>query len=261
MKELNEDYIQRLDQIAEELQENEIYTKYLDEEEEEDYQSLRELYEPQIAEIYEEVAGKHPLQLLAFETHLLDEKFEGMFLPRILGYAVLRGVINEVDEEYIYLRPQEHFKSILCAICNSSNFDYLKKRIGQTIQIGFAMSSDIWITSLINQFANKKIRYFLQGQKLHRYRVREERERGYKRYKNQFRNENFHSTVFPNNVSELKVLYPSIKNFIYERVKMKADNGSLIKPLDKFVATSEFFGFAPVECFNKNPCCLPPVLK
>jgi len=139
MKELNEDYIERLDQIANDLQENEVYTKYLDEEEEEDYQSLRELYEPQIADIYEEVADKHPLQLLAFEAHLLDERFEGMFLPRILGYAVLRGVINE---DYIYLRPQEHFKNILTAICNSSNFDYLKKRIGQTIQIGFAMSSD-----------------------------------------------------------------------------------------------------------------------
>lgn len=237
MNPLNEEYQKRLEQIAQQIQGSEEYAKYLDEEEEEDYQSLRELIEPNINNLYNEVAAAFPLQLIALEEALLDEKFEGMFLPRILGYSILRGQVNE---EYKYYRPQQHFKKILRAICQSSNFDVIRKRIGQTIQTGFALSSDIWITSLINEIANKRIRYFLQSQKLTKFRVEKERRIGYLRYRNQFKKEIYHTAKFPANLQELKTEFRSVKSFIQQRIKYNGDNSTLIPEIKKFLDNEEF---------------------
>ncbi len=55
--------------------------------------------------------------------------------------------------EIWFILQRRCFKEVLFAICNSSNFEYLRKRIGQTIQTGFALSSDIWVTNLINEIA------------------------------------------------------------------------------------------------------------
>ena len=166
MYDLDKKYLERLEALAAEIQDSEELSTYLDTEEEEDYARLKEMFEPRIALVYNEVAAKDPLQLIAFETVLLDDAFEGLFLPRLLGYSVLRGDINNKVK---YTLPQDHFKAVLLTICESANFDILRKRIGQSIQIGFAMSSDIWITNLINSIDNKRIRYFLQGQKFHDY--------------------------------------------------------------------------------------------
>ena len=239
MDALDAQYQERLDAVAENLLKSEILERYLEEEEEEDFQALRDAFEPKIAAIYDEVAANHPLQLIAFEQALLDPKFEGVFLPKLLGYSVLRGQLNEHIK---YTHPQDHFKDVLMAICNSSNFDYLKKRIGQSIQVGFSMSSDIWITNLINDIPNKRIRYFLLGQKLEKLRIPKERMINYKRYANQFRNDNFYTAPFPTNTSELKVLYPELKIFITGRIKRGYDNSSLIPSIKKFLDTPEFQG-------------------
>ena len=69
------------------------------------------------------------------------------------------------------------------------------------------MSSDIWITNLINVIENKKIRYFLQGQKNSKFRDLKERKIALARYKNQFRNENYFACDFPTNLTELKIQY------------------------------------------------------
>ena len=135
MKALDKKYQTQLDEIANAIQNSEELKQYLEEEEEEFYQALRDNNEPAILKLYEEVALNDPLQILSFEKEIMKESFEGLFLPRILGYSVLRGVINN---NYKYIRPQAHFEEILLAICNSSNFDYIRKRIGQTIQMGFA---------------------------------------------------------------------------------------------------------------------------
>ncbi len=239
MKELAKNYSDRLDEIAEGIQASEELASYLEEEEEEFYQSMRDRFEPQIKDLYAEVSHDHPLQLFAFENILVEDRFEGLFLPRILGYAVLRGVINS---NYKYLRPQNHFKKILMAVCNSSNYDLIRKRIGQTIQMGFALSSDIWITNLTNQIVNKKIRYFLQGQKLPRYRDVRDRAVGHKRYLNQFQNENYMTTEFPSSKSELKVLFPSLRSFIHYRVLKDLPHTSYISEIKSFLDNPEFVG-------------------
>ena len=60
------------------------------------------------------------------ETVLLEPEFEGMYLPKILGYSVLRG---EVDKQYKYTRPQRPLQSGAAGtICHSSNFDILRKK-------------------------------------------------------------------------------------------------------------------------------------
>lgn len=232
MEPLNKDYQERLEAIAKQLQDSEEYSKYLEEEEEDDYQSLRELIEPNINNLYKEVAAAHPLQLITLEEALLDDRFEGMYLPRILGFAILRGQVNE---NYLFYRPQQHFKKILMAICRSSNFDMIRKRIGQTIQTGFAFSSDIWITSLINEISNKRIRYFLQSQKLTKFRDVKERKIGYLRYKNQFKNDVYHTATFPTDLPGLKTEYRSVKAFITERIIQKGDNSTIIPEIKKFL--------------------------
>lgn len=239
MYELDQQYLEELETIAAEIQESDELARYLDSEEEEDFTRLKELYEPRIAHQYEKVAKDNPLQLISFELVLLDPIFEGLFLPKILGYSVLRG---EVNEQVKYVRPQEHFKDILLAICQSTNFEILKKRIGQTIQIGFALSSDIWITNLINSITNKRIRYYLQGQKLDRYRRDADRKVGLDRYLNQFRNDYFHTADFPTTAADLPVLFNPLKNFLIHRASVKVNNSSLLEPLDSLVSNEALYG-------------------
>ncbi|MBP9872663.1 MAG: hypothetical protein KBC60_01430 [Haliscomenobacter sp.] len=239
MYELEQEYLEELEALAGEIQESEDLAKYLESEEEEDYNRLKEAFEPQIGLLYNRVAAENPLQIIPFELVLLDPAFEGLFLPKILGYAVLRG---ELNDQYHYVRSQEHFKEVLMAICNSTNFEILKQRIGQSIQIGFALSSDIWITNLINSIPNKRIRYFLQSQVLEKFRRLPERANGYQRYNNQFRNDNFQTAEFPETATELPVFFSSLKNFLLYRASIKADNASLVVPVASFVENKEFQG-------------------
>jgi hypothetical protein len=239
MYDLDETYLERLEELAGEIQGSDELNQYLEEEEEEMFMRLKEMFEPRIAMIYDEVAAKDPLQLIPLELVLLDEAFEGLFLPKILGYSVLRG---EINEDYKYVRPQDHFKEVLLTICNSANFDILKKRIGQSIQIGFALSSDIWVTNLINSIENKRVRYYLQGQKLEKYRRLKNRKAGYERYQRQFKSDNYMTAEFPETTGELKTLFSPLKNFIIYRVKIDADNSSIIPPLKGFIENEDFKG-------------------
>ena len=188
MEKLSKQYKDKLEAIKSSIQESDELAAYLDSETDEDYAALKTAFEGSIEEIHVEIAKEHPLQLVSFERELLDDGFEGLFLQRILGYAVLRGVI---DENYKYLFPQSHFKDILLAIIGSANFDVLMHKIGQSIQIGFALSSDIWITNIIQSITNKRVISFLESQKVDRYRDIDNRRFAYRRYKKQF--ENFYS--------------------------------------------------------------------
>lgn len=233
------EYLERLETIAGEIQASEALQLYLEEEEEEYFNNLKEMFEPNINLVYQDVAAHHPLQLIHLERILLDPAFEGLFLPRILGFSVLRGT---VDFRYKYTRPQHHFQEILLSICNSANFDILKKRIGQTIQIGFALSSDIWVTNLINSIDNRRVRHYLQGLKSDRLRVMEERQKDYARYNRQFLTENYLSVVFPDTPAELTIEYAGLERFLLYRVNTQEDNSSLIAPLDAFVSDEALIG-------------------
>ena len=95
MHDLHKDYLSQLDTIAEELQNSPLLETYLDTEETEEFTALVQEFEPKIGELHSQVANNHPLQLISFEQELLDGKYEGMYLPRILGYCVLRGELND----------------------------------------------------------------------------------------------------------------------------------------------------------------------
>ncbi len=236
---LDKSYLEELENISAHIQASEELASYLEEEEESFYEQMKEKYEPYIHELYERVASENPLQLILFEQRLMQEDFEGLFLPRLLGYSVLRG---ELNNQFKYTRPQDHFKDVLMAICNSANFEILKKRIGQSIQVGFALSSDIWITNLIALVENKRIRYFLQSQKLDKYRSPEGRKSGYVIYKKQFLNFNYMTADFPLNLGELKVLWSSLKEFLLYRVERELDNSSLMPFMKALVENDDFKG-------------------
>lgn len=237
IKELDAAYMERLQQLAGEIQASEELARYLEEEEDEDYNLLKQLYEPRIGDIYDEVAAKHPLQLFYLEKVLLNPAFEGLYLPKILGFSVLRA---ETSDDVKYLLPQNHFKDILLTICNSANFDILKQRIGQSIQVGFALSSDIWITNLMDEITNKRVRYYLRGHKLPKFRDPKERKIGLARFQRQFRNENFLTAEFPDTLSNLKVMFPDLRSFLRYRISEDYDNTSLIPSLMDFTRKAEF---------------------
>lgn len=237
MQPLDEQYYERLNEIAAAIQDSENLTLYLDEEEDEYYNALRTEFEPVLSALHHQVASEAPLQLVTFEKYLLEPPFEGLYLPRVLGFAVLRG---EISDQYKYVRPNDHFKEILLAICKSVHFDQLKKRIGQTITVGFALSSDIWITNLMSQVENKRIRYFLQQQKQDRFRDLKEREDIYRRYSNQFRHEQYHAADFPKNLGEMKANFSALRQFLLKRFETGAGNDSLKAQIIGFLDTKEF---------------------
>lgn len=236
---LNEAYQQHLEAIAAAIQTSPNLASYLEEEEDEFYEALKNEFEPQIEQAHQQLIDYSPLEIISFENYLLDERFEGLFLPRILGYAVLRG---EITEHVYYARQNDHFGEILKSIAVNSNFDQLSARIGQSVQCGFALSSDIFLTGLIDGIKSKRVRQFLQAQRSDDARTAQGRLRVYKRYARQFKNRNYHYAAFPVTQQELTSLTNSLNNFLLFRVGSGLNNDAVLPTLHAMVTNPEFAG-------------------
>lgn len=232
-------YLDKLQAIAEQVQNSEELATYLDTEEDEDFKALVQAYEPMIGEVHSEVARNNPLQLVELERELLKPEYEGLYLPRIMGYCVLRG---ELNERFKYIRPQNHFKEILLGICTSSNFEVIKQRISQTLQIGFSLSSDIWSTNLINEIPLKSVRYFLESKKVEKYRNLDVRKVSYAKFQRQYQSLNFLTADFPSDPINLKILAPRLKSFLLYRTSSDFDNKSLLSHLTAFLGNESLHG-------------------
>ena len=103
MQELNIKYTTVLDNIKSSIQLSDELKNYLDSEEDEDYKALIAKFENEIHELYIQVGNENPLQLESFESYLLHEEFEGLYLPKVLGYSVLRGRVNNRIKYYLSL--------------------------------------------------------------------------------------------------------------------------------------------------------------
>ena len=237
MKALDQKYITVLDNIKSKIQLSEELKTYLDTEEDEDYKNMVAKFEGEIHELYTQVASENPLQLEGFEQHLLDEQFEGLYLPKAVGYAVLRGRVNDNVK---YFRPQNHFAQILNFIINSSNFDQIKQRVGQSVQIGFALSSDIYITNLLDTVTNKRVKTFLETQKLHQYREPKLRNNGLVKLKKQFQSLNYATAQFPQDLNELLGEADSLADFLVFRGLSEHPNENLTDDLVQFVSNESF---------------------
>ncbi|MEP6647725.1 MAG: hypothetical protein ABJC12_11610 [Saprospiraceae bacterium] len=237
MEKLDQKYQDELGTLRTAIQDAELLAVYLEDEEESSYQALRDAFEPQMDVLYEQVADDHPLQLTALESALLDTDFEGLFLSRILGFSVLRG---EIDDEYHYKRPQDHFKEVLLAIADSSNFEWIKVKIGQGCQIGFALSSEIWVSNLISQIDNKKVKHFFESMIIDKFRSLAARKQAYESYYRQFLLHNYHSAEFPKTISELKTLFSALEKLIQYRIKHGKVNMSLLPDFKEFLNNEEF---------------------
>lgn len=218
--------IEALKAIASEIQASDALATYQEEEDEDSYKELIDEFESRLMDIHVDVANHFPLQLEAFEREFIDPDLEGLLLPRLLGFSVLRGYH---DKAYKYLTPQDHFKNLLIAITGSPNFEFIKNRIGQTVQIGFALSSDIWITNLLEGIENKRVHQWLLSQKLDKFYDPEVRKIAYVKYRNQFSSHNYFTAKIPTNMGELKLFYPSLKHFLFQRQRLRLDNSN-IKP-------------------------------
>jgi hypothetical protein len=236
IEKLLKEYIDRIEVIKKEIQGSELLETYLDSESDEDYRALADEFEPRLMEIHAEVNNHFPLEIEAFENKFTDEGFEGLMLPRLMGFSVLRG---HYDENYKYTTPQDHFKELLLAVANSSNFDNIVSRIGQTVQLGFALSSDIWITNLMDEINNKRVKQWMNDQKLDKYYMAAERQKTYTRYKNQFRNYNYATSKIPTTPGDFKLYYPSLKYFLFQRQKMRLDNSNIKPAIVKLLQQTE----------------------
>lgn len=238
MQELDKKYQTVLDNIKTSIQLSEELKVYLDTEEDEDYKALVQAHEGSIHELYIQVANENPLQLIDFEKYLLKEEFEGLYMPKALGYAVLRGRVNENIK---YHRPQDHFAMILEFILASSNFEQIKKRVGQSIQIGFALSSDIWITNILATITNKRAKTFLESQRIDDYRDPKIRNTGLVKYRKQFQSLNFATANFPTNQTELLVEVGTLKDFLIYRGLSEYQNENLQPELLKFLSNKDLY--------------------
>lgn len=239
MEALDKKYQKVIDDVAKAIQASEELVAYLDTEEYDDYKALADAYEPSLQELYDEVAGAHPLQLVSLEKALLNEQLEGLYLPKVVGYAVLRG---EVNENCKYRFPQDHFRDIVVEMANSSNFEMLKLRVGLSLQIGFALSSDIWITNLIESISNKGVKYFLESQKMHKYRDVVSRKQALQKYRKQFQSLNFMTAAFPTTYSELKTKFYRLRTFLKHRIAGDFDNKSLTPHINAFIDNKDLVG-------------------
>ena len=240
MYELNETYKAHLDSIAEAIQASPSLEKYNEEEEDEDYEALKAEFEPQIEAAHEQINHYSPFEIEAFERYLLDDRFEGLFLPRVLGYSVLRPQINE---HFYYARQNDHFGTLLNYIAGNINFDQLSSRIGQAVQVGFALSSDIYITGLVDGIPSKRVRQFLLTQKSDDARTAKGRELIFNRYKRQFKSRNYQYAPFPQEESELISHTDHMVDFLLYRVSAEEmNNDALPAPLYAFVTNERFAG-------------------
>jgi len=237
MEKLDPKYQMELDTLRGVIQSSDVLAAYLDDEEETSFQAIRDAFEPQIESLYERVAENHPLQLTTLESALLHTEFEGLYLPKVLGFSVLRG---EIDSEYHYKRPQDHFKEVLLAIADSSNFEWIKNKIGQSCQIGFALSSEIWVSNLINSVENKKVRHFFETMINDKFRSLAARKSAYESYYRQFTHHNYHSADFPKTVGELKSVFSALEKFIQYRIKHGKVNQSLLPNFKEFLNNEAF---------------------
>ncbi len=239
MEALQKDYLDRLTSIKSQIQESEELKSYLDEEGDEEYKALIDKFENEIHQVYTDVADNHPLQVIALEDALLDHDLEALYLPKAMGYTVLRGIKNENWE---YERPQKQFKKILEFIISSSNFDQVKRRVGQSLQIGFALSSDIWITNIINVVNNKQVRNFLESQNMLKYHDLRNRKTAYIKYAKQFQSLNFYTADFPTNKQEVIREFKLLKKFLLYRADNHGDqNASLMPHISKLIQNQSDF--------------------
>lgn len=233
MEALDSIYKEQLDTIKNGIQESDQLALYLDEEEDEQYKSLIEAFENQIHVLHEQVAIEKPLQLISFEREVLDPEFEGLYLSKLLGYSVLRGRIND---DYKYIRPQNHFQDVLNAIINSSNFEQIRQRVGQSVQVGFSLSSDIWVTNYLEGISNKRVLAFFESQKLLKYRELNARRTAIVKYRKQFQSLHFQTADFPSTDVELNILHGELKDFLNYRGRNDFDDSSLTAYINKFVS-------------------------
>ncbi|THH41682.1 hypothetical protein [Neolewinella litorea] len=240
MYELNDTYKAHLDAIADAIQESPTLAQYLEEEEDEYYEALKAEFEPQIEAAHEQINHYSPFEIESFERYLLDDRFEGLFLPRVLGYSVLRPQINE---HYHYTRQNDHFGEVLTYIAGNMNFDQLRSRIGQAVQVGFALSSDIYVTGLVDGIPTKRVRQFLLQQKSDDARTAAGRKQIYDRYKRQFMSRNYQYAPFPLEAAELISHTDHMVDFLLYRVSnAELNNDALPAPLYQFATNSDFAG-------------------
>ena len=238
MQALAPEYAQRIEEIKTAIQESEELSAYLESEESDDYNALKETYEPEVAALHEEAATYYPLQLEALERALLEPGLEGLFMPKLLGYAVLRPRINE--EAGMYYRSQEHLREVLLAISKSNAFSELERRVGQGVTVALALSTNVWVTTVIAEIPNRHPRNFFEQHYDRSLHTAEQRMQRYRRYKAQFKHDNYAAAAFPADRAELATGYPALEAFLRTRFTRDLDNGSLVDPILDFLAADAF---------------------
>lgn len=238
MEKLDPIYLEKLQDIRQRIQASDTLQTYLEDETEPGFQALREEFEPEIHALYMEVGNDRPFQLLDLEQNLFDADFEGLYLPKILGYTILRGDVNEQGK---YRRPQDQFGLAVQALARSNNFEMLKNKTGQTLQIGFSLSSDIWVSNLVDHIENKRSKIYFENLRTHILTDEQERKASLVKYGRQFEGAPYHSAEFPQTPEDLKSLYIPLKDFLLHRISRFSNITSLTPYLTDLIRNEKLY--------------------
>ncbi len=155
METLSKKYVDQLKRITTGIQVSDELKRFLEEEEEDDFKALKEKFEPEILELYAEVAAENPYMLFDLEEKMLVPELEGLFIPQLIAATVLRA---EVTPDFLFARPQKQFAKIVQFATDSSNFDYFRVSSRLGMIAGCALSSRIWVENLASRVRSPKVR-------------------------------------------------------------------------------------------------------
>ncbi len=237
---LEKQYADYLTKYKEAIQSSDLLAQFLDTEEEEDYKAFSGAFEPPLVQLYQTVATDNPLQLMPLEYAFLEAEFEGLMISKILGFAILRGAIND---QYHYKRPQEQLADILNFVATSNNFTEISNRIGQAVEVAFMVSSDIWTTSLIESVKLLSVRNFFNQHRDEKYVHLPERKKEYLNYKRQFAGENFYTFIPPSDTTSFFQEYDKMVDFLTYRILHKLPDQSYQSELLDFLENEDFQGY------------------
>ncbi len=238
--ELQKEYLEKLNAIKTHLQDSEEYQTYLDEEDEESYNTLRAKIEPYLNALYLEVSKNQPMQILTLEEAMMDHQLEGLYLDKLMSYSILRA---KLTPDTRFDRSQDILEKMILFMTESSSFDLIENSMRLPVRMTFALSSNIWSNKVIEQISSKRAKEYLRRQLKEAKRDDHARVVQYKGLKKRYAEVPYQTAEVPA-VENLnwKVEYDDFRRFLVRRVEADVDNSTLVPSIYEFLNNEKLKG-------------------
>ncbi len=234
---LDSEFITKFEAIKSFMMGHETYQNYIDQIDQESFDAMKATLDPYLMALFNDVAGKAPLQLIALEDLIMDEELEGLFLPEILTFNVLRASVNDKSK---FTRTPDRLERIIRFICISPGFDFIKNTIRLPLRLSLVMSSSIWGHKLAESIQARRSREYILQQLQEARRDEHASALQYKRLRDTYRHIAYQSAPVPVPGSTWKIQYIDFRKFIIDRINHSQDNAAL-KPSIYEMLNEEYF--------------------